>query len=136
MPELYSAVVLLNPVSKKNSQQILINRKTGRPFISPSKAYKTFEKDCIAQLPKPPEPISAPVNVKCVFFMQTRRRVDKTNLEEAIHDTMVKAGVLADDNRDVVYSGDGTRVFYDKEYPRIEITITEAEEGAAQWRQS
>ena len=128
MPKLYSAVVLLNPVTKKNSQQILINRKTGRPFISPSKAYKTFEKDCLSQLPKPEKPISSPVNVMCVYYMATKRKVDLCNLIEATCDILVRAGVLADDNSDIVVSHDGSRVLYDKNYPRTEITITEAAE--------
>ena len=33
----------LAPISKKNSQQILLNRKTGKPFIMPSKKYKEYE---------------------------------------------------------------------------------------------
>ena len=39
-----------NPVTKKNSQQILVNRATGRPFISPSKKYKEYEANAIADL--------------------------------------------------------------------------------------
>jgi Holliday junction resolvase RusA-like endonuclease len=131
MPELYSAVVLLNPVSKKNSQQILINRKTGRPFISPSKAYKTFEKDCLSQLPKPEKPISSPVNVMCVYYMATKRKVDLCNLIEATCDILVRAGVLEDDNSGIVVSHDGSRVLYDKQYARTEVTITEAENDRA-----
>ena len=36
-------IIPLAPVSKKNSQRILVNRKTGKPFVAPSKAYKNFE---------------------------------------------------------------------------------------------
>lgn len=117
--------IKLTPISKKNSQQILTNRATGRPFIMPSKQYKAYEKD--AQLflrPKPPRPISCPVNVKCVFYMPTYRLTDKSNLEEAAHDVLVAAGILADDNRDIIASTDGSRVLYDKANPRTEITIT------------
>ena len=32
--------ILLPPVTKKNSQQILVNKRTGKPFIMPSKKYK------------------------------------------------------------------------------------------------
>lgn len=117
--------IQLTPITKKNSQQILTNKTTGRPFIMPSKQYKAYEKD--AQLflrPKPPRPISCPVNVKCVFYMPTYRLADKSNLEEAAHDVLVAAGILADDNRDIIATTDGSMVLYDKANPRTEITIT------------
>ena len=47
------------------------------------------------------------------------------NREEAALDIMGKAGLLKDDNYSVVYSMDGSRVFYDKENPRTEIYITD-----------
>lgn len=62
--------------------------------------------------------------MKAVYYMPTRRRVDKTNLESALLDVLVKHGLLADDNRDVVASTDGSRVMYDKYNPRTEVTIT------------
>lgn len=118
-------VVKLAPISKKNSQQILTNRATGRPFIMPSKQYKEYEKNAQWFLkPLPKVPIDIPVNVKCTFYMPTRRKVDLTNLLEAIDDIMVKSGVLADDNFTIIASHDGSRVLYDKENPRTEIEIT------------
>ena len=122
--------VKLPPVSKKNSQQILTNPKTGRPFIMPSKKYKEYERAALWFIPKG-EIITRPVNVKCLFYMPTRRKCDLVNMQEAILDVMVKAGLLADDNFSIVQSMDGSRVLYDKENPRTEVYITEAEEGAA-----
>lgn len=118
--------IKLPPISKKNSQQILINRATGRPFAMPSKQYKEYEKDALWFIPKVEAPIICPVNIKCLFYMPTRRRVDLTNLLEAVDDIMVKAGLLADDCYTIVESHDGSRVFVDKENPRTEIEITEA----------
>ena len=48
----------------------------------------------------------------------------KTNLLEAIHDTMVHCGTITDDNYKIVKSVDGSRVEYDKTNPRTEIWIT------------
>lgn len=116
----------LPPVSKKNSQRIVMNQKTGRPYIIPSKAYGEYEKmagwfiDGDLRKLK----ISEPVNVKCLYYMPTRRRVDLVNLLEATDDVLVKYGVLEDDNSGVVASHDGSRVLYDKEKPRTVITIT------------
>lgn len=118
-------IVKLSPVSKKNSQQILTNRKTGRPFIMPSSKYRQYEREAAWFLkPRPPRPIECEVNVKCVFYMPTRRRVDLNNLLEAATDLLVSAGVLKDDHCGIVVSHDGSRVLYDKDNPRTEITIT------------
>lgn len=119
--------VNLPPISKKNSQQILNNPKTGRPFIMPSKQYKQYEKDALWFIPKG-ETINKPVNVKCLFYMPTRRKCDLVNMQEAILDVMVKAGLLADDNYSIVQSMDGSRVLYDKQFPRTEVYITEVTE--------
>ena len=113
----------LPPITKKNSQRIMTNRGTGKPFIMPSENYKQYERDAAWFIPKGVY-ISAPVNVKCLFYMPTRRRVDLTNLLEAIADIVVKVGLLADDDYTVVESHDGSRVLYDKDNPRTEVYIT------------
>lgn len=126
--------VELPPVTKKNSQQILINRTSGRLFVGQSEQYRAFEKAAGFFLrPRPSKPITEPVTVTCIFYAKTHRRVDKINLEAAVHDILVKYGILADDNRDIIASTDGSRVYYDKERPRVEITITPLGEEYEQW---
>lgn len=115
--------VPLTPVSKKNNQQITINKATGRPFIMPSKKYKEYEKNALWFIPRKQKPIDEPVNVKCLFYMPTHRRCDLTNMLEAIDDVMVVGGLLADDNYKIIESHDGSRVLYDKENPRTEVYI-------------
>lgn len=121
------------PITKKNSQQILTNRKTGRPFIMPSKQYKDYEKMALAHLTSvkvvQTEPIEEQVNMRCMYYMPTRRKTDLCNLLEATCDILVGAGVLADDNSSIVVGHDGSRVLYDKENPRVEVCITSAEGG-------
>lgn len=113
--------VKLPPVSKKNSQRIAVNSATGRPFVLPSKQYAQYEKDAANFIP--PLRIGYPCIVQCLFFMPTRRKCDLTNLLEAIDDVMVKHGLLQDDNYSIIAGHDGSRVFYDKEEPRTEVTI-------------
>jgi len=127
MAILYEAVIPLNPRTKKNTQQIVINKKTGRPFIMQSSKYKEYEKNAGWFLKKISEPISVPVNVKCVFYREKRIMCDLTNLLEAIDDILVSYGVLSDDNFTVIVSHDGSRVFVDKANPRTEITIETVE---------
>ena len=115
-------VIPLAPRTKKNSQQIIMVK--GRPMIIPSKAYKQYEKDCGVFLTHV-EPFLSPCNVKCLYYMPTRRRVDLVNLIEATCDILVHYGILIDDNSNCVVGHDGSRVMYDKENPRTEIEITE-----------
>ena len=121
----------LNPVPKKNNPQIAINPKTKRPFILPSKKYKEYENTCLSLIPREArQNVDYPVNVKAVFYRSTAHRVDKVNLEEALHDILVKAGVLSDDSAispSVVVSTDGSRVYLDRKNPRSEVEITEVE---------
>lgn len=119
-------VIPLPPATKKNSQRII--KVNGRPVIIPSAKYVIYEREAIKCLQAyfggslPPK-IDYPCNVECKFYMPTRRRVDLNNLLEAATDVLVRAGILDDDNSQIVASHDGSRVFYDKENPRTAITI-------------
>lgn len=125
--------IRLNPITKKNSQQIMMNQKTGRPFIMPSKKYREYETQAAWFLkPRPPRPIECRLEVKCLFYMPTRRQVDLTNLLEAIDDILVKVGIIEDDHSGIIVSHDGSRVLYDKDNPRTEITITRIRDDCEQ----
>ena len=117
-------VIPITPVTKKNHQQIIMVK--GRPMIIPSKQYKKYEKDCAEYLQTVPfSAIDYPCNVKMVYYMPTHRRCDLVNLQESTLDVLVKYGILADDNCNIVASMDGSKVFFDKENPRTEIVISE-----------
>ena len=114
------------PRSKKNNGQIVMGGKY--PVLLPSKAYLAFEKDCLPYLYHVKDTagvINYPVNVECLFFTETKKKIDLPNLLNAIDDAMVKSGLIIDDNRDIIAAHDGSRVFHDKFNPRIEIKITE-----------
>ena len=113
-----------NPVTKKNHQQILKTRD-GRSFVAPSAQYKAYEEQSGWFVPA--KNIDAPVNVKCLYFMETKRRVDLVNLLESTMDILVKYGCLKDDDSKIVQGHDGSRVLLDRENPRVEITITRME---------
>lgn len=121
---IYTFTVHLPPISKKNSQQIFRPNGMNRPIIVPSKKYKEYEQQAARFIPKLKKPIDFAVNVKCSFYMPTKRKCDLTNMLEAIDDVMVRAGLLSDDDYTVIEGHDGSRVFYDKENPRTEVVIT------------
>lgn len=117
------------PVTKKNSMRIVRNRKTGKRRIMPSQQYMDYEAEALwhCKRARVQRPIEEPMEVKCLFYMPTRRRVDLTNLLESIDDVLVSAGVLKDDHSGIIVSHDGSRVLYDKDNPRTEVYIADYE---------
>lgn len=123
-----------DPRTKKNSMTIAgAGRRCPRcgkfekEWIRQGSVHDAWKAAALWQLrPKAPrEPISSPVEIRCLFFMKTRRRVDLLNLLAAVDDLLVEAGILADDNSQIVVSHDGSRVLYDPKAPRVEINIEE-----------
>ncbi len=110
----------LAPVTKKNHGQIVT--MGGKPRLLPSKQYREYEAAAGIFLKR--LEISTPVNLKCLFYMPTRRIVDLVGLLQAADDVLTAYGVILDDNSRIVVSHDGSRVLYDKENPRTEIEIT------------
>lgn len=93
------------PITKKGHQQIVTNRKTGRPFVIQSAAYRKYEEDCLKQLMAyRGEMITGDVWVKALYHMPDRRQPDLLNLEEATADILEKARVIAND-KFIVTSG-------------------------------
>ena len=121
---IYKAMIPLNPKCKKNNQRIAYNTRTHRPIILQSDVYKQYEFDCGFFLKMPRQPIDFKVNIQCVFYRDSARRVDLTNLLEAIDDILVKYKIIKDDNFNIIGGHDGSRVYVDKLNPRTEIIIT------------
>lgn len=114
----------IEPRTKKNSQRIVykkVNKTKQVPIILPSKEYIEFEEQALWFVES--YGIDYSVNIKALFYMKTKRRVDLTNLLEALDDCLVKGGCIVDDNSNIVTGHDGSRVLYDKENPRIEVEI-------------
>ncbi len=119
-------VIYGNPATKKNSMQIYKNNRTGRPFLTQSKRYKDYARDCAMQITgKYKQAIDYPINLKCVYYRKTKHRVDLTNLLAATCDILTDCGVITDDNYKIVKSHDGSRIDFDKDNPRVEIEIME-----------
>ena len=116
----------VKPRTKKNHSRVV--NSGGRVFVVPSDAYKRYHRECLAQIPEwAKKGVRSPVNVRALYYMETARKVDITNLESALMDVLVDAGVLADDSAlspRIVVSTDGSRVYHDKLNPRIEVLIS------------
>jgi len=119
--EVIKFTIPIEPRTKKNSQQIF-KKANGKPFITQSNIYKQYEKDCKYFMPKI-DTITTPVNIKYSFYRSTRRLCDLNGLIQAMDDILVKYKVILDDNFTIVAGHDGSRVFIDKDNPRIEVEI-------------
>lgn len=60
----------LEPIPKKNNMEFIINRRTNKPMLLPSKRYRQYEKDCGNFIKAREKPIDFPVNVRCIFTVQ------------------------------------------------------------------
>ena len=112
--------------TKKNHGQI-IHTKTGRHIMLPSPQYKEFEKEVVQFVESEfgnIEPIDFKCNLKCIFYKDRNYQSDLVGYLQAIQDALVKAGVLKDDNTNIVNTVNGSEVRHDKNYPRIEVEIT------------
>jgi Holliday junction resolvase RusA-like endonuclease len=119
----------VNPRSKKNSQEIVFNRKTGHRMVIQNKRYTEFEKECKKHIPILREPpINYPINLQCKFYVCDARKRDIANYLEAIQDILVKYGILEDDNYNIVSSLNGCSMEIDRDNPRIEIIIEKIKE--------
>lgn len=116
-------IIPVIPRSKKNSQEIVFNRSTGKRMVIQNKRYKEFEKLCKKYIPLIEKPINFPINLQCKFFVQDARKRDIANYLEAIQDILVKYGILEDDNYNIVSSLNGCCMQIDRENPRVEICI-------------
>jgi Holliday junction resolvase RusA-like endonuclease len=113
------------PVTKKNHSRII--HRGSKHLLLPSEQYERYEKEAGWFIVRNCN-IDYKINVKALYYMNTKRIVDLNGLNQALHDVLVKYKVIKDDNSRIVYSTDGSRVLYDKENPRTEIEITAIQE--------
>lgn len=130
--------VPLAPVTKKNHSRIVTYgkrcptcNKGSITRLLPSKPYEQYEAKIARYLNAVRKDIggtiTCPINLKCLFYCETRRQSDLAGHLQSIQDLLVEYEVIEDDCRDIVASTDGSAVLYDKENPRTEIIITKKE---------
>lgn len=117
-------VIQLPPRTKKNHSQIIY--RNGKPMLVPSKQFTAYQNAAGWFLK--PLGINTRVNIKALFYMDTRRVVDLVGLLQALDDVLEHYGVIENDKSQIVAGHDGSRVLYDKENPRTEVYIIDMEE--------
>ena len=109
--------------SKKNSR---INTRSGRSF--PSKRFTEWEAPALVQLQEQFKGLRVtdyPITITMVFFNGDQRRHDLDNQCSSILDTLVKAGIIEDDNQKFVEAIQLQYGGHDKANPRCEVFLDE-----------
>ena len=134
-------LIPLDPRAKKNSHRIAgsgprcpMCGKFQKQFIRNGSTATEFAFHAAKYLhPKPQKPIDQEIHLIYRVYTATWHKKDDLNLYEALDDILVKEKILADDNRKIIRSRDGSRVLYDKDNPRAEIYIYDYEKEEDPW---
>lgn len=110
----------------KNSKQIFINKRTGKPFITSSTRSKVWQASAIDQLRDQFQGLIVtdyPINIAIEFYFSTKRRKDLDNALSGVMDALVQAEVITDD--DIAHVDNISISFggYDKDNPRCIIYL-------------
>ena len=111
-----------NTPAKKTGQRSFGRGR--RKKILPSERHERWHAMNMAALvlPNIPLPLPGRQRLSVHFVRKTHRIWDYTNALDAVQDFLVDAGILADDNAEVLALGDITHE-YDKLNPRAEVTL-------------
>ena len=133
---IWTAIIDGDVRTKKNSPRIAGGKEKcphcGKPrkqWIVPSKAHDLWYRASCRALADilPAETITGPIRIVYAVYTETHRKVDDLNLFAAVDDLLVACKVIEDDNSSIIRSRDGSRVFYDHDWPRVEIKIYKEE---------
>jgi len=125
-------IIVGPPSTKKTSQRIIFNKKTGKMMVIGSSKSRSWETDAVDQLCRQWRglPMVEPVSVRALIY-RDRNAGDLTGFIQAIGDALQGGGsrkrskrvpcVLDDDSQ--IISWDGSRKLIDRENPRVELTI-------------
>lgn len=124
-------VIQGRPITSKNSQQIVMNKKTGQRYVIQKKSYRTYSKDALFQIASQMNNNKIPyfndtlVHLTALYYMPNRKGwPDLMGLLQATCDILETAGAI-DNDRNIVSLNGSKIVGLDKENARVEITLKE-----------
>ena len=124
------------PVILKNSKQIALNRKTGKPFVRSNDRVDVYKKSAVMILrsqwrgrPAITEPVSMKLTIKLASSHDNENIPDLSNLLQAPEDLLQAAGVILNDR--LIENHDGSRrvCLCDGDCPSKQIYVAGAKRG-------
>lgn len=121
--------------SKKNSKNAVYLKNKRRVVVLSSNEYATWERNTVIQIKSwMVEQVKAKGSIfpltscaiSLIFYFPNKRRRDLTNASEGVMDSLVKCGVLSDDNW-LVMNPIKLRGRLSTTKPRIEIYLSDPE---------
>ncbi len=119
-------IIYGRPEVKKSSKEIARRGRGGTPFIVSSKRYRAWEDTAVLQLRSewrsPPIGKKQKLHVAVLTFVGAgQQRGDLDGRYAGPLDALELAGVIENDSQ--IYSHDGSRIYRDRERPRVELLI-------------
>ncbi len=87
----------VRPVSKKNSKQLFINRRTGKRFITASGAYKRYRTEMLWRLRKFKQRFRGEVVARYLYELKGKLDIDLDNANAGVNDILETAGIIDND---------------------------------------
>ncbi len=117
--------ILGSPATKKNSQRIALNKRTGGRFILQAAKHDSWAESAVLQLRSQwrRPALLGPVNLAAIVYRKARTG-DLLNYLAAISDALEAAKVVGNDRQ--IVSLNGSRLEHDSKRPRVELELTEA----------
>jgi Holliday junction resolvase RusA-like endonuclease len=123
-----STVARMVRTKRGNMRIIHVANRKAQDYEQTATTVLQSQKSKLPQSVRDHFPIRRPVNVSLMTYVASLRRADLINLMAAPLDALVRSGILADDNWQIVRSHNGSGARLDRENPRVEIVIENAED--------
>lgn len=109
--------------AQKNSKNIFINKRTGKPFITSNSTVKSWQQEALWQLKVVKERYMGSVKIDYMFYVKDNRKRDIDNMIATVNDSLQAADIIEGDHWQVLEIG-SAKAKIDKENPRCEIIVT------------
>ena len=116
--------IIGSPKTKKNSSRIFMNKRTGAPFIMPSKSACDWSSVAVPQLIAQGADLlglEVPLNL-CARVYRDRATGDLINYLQNICDALEESGAVVNDKW--ITQFDGSRLLIDRVVPRVEVYLS------------
>lgn len=108
--------------AQKNGKSIVVNKRTGKPFIVSNEKVRAWKLMTAYDIPVAAR-VEGEVEISLKFWNKDARKRDLDNMMTSVLDLLKNNGVIEDDNCFIVKKLSGEFMGVDKENPRVEVEI-------------